>query len=367
MFEEDTSAKSSDWKEKDQSPERKNASEPVSSHSKILFSPRSMKPIKTDMEVSEREKPQKIILAREKNIRAFYGGESELKSFEEDLYRRWEEDPDSTLGERVQDILDHVGPEVREEIMMHDDRLRQDPYELLKLLYRLYCKKSLSERMSEFYSCRQGMHENVMSYSRRLHRIAEGVRYRQNLDSLAPLEETVERDVFITGLTDITLKKRLKESVYKEEADSFLDIRNEAVRWEETDDHHVMAAPARAQVSSPLSTSLDNAGASPMSLDAMIAKITEGVTKEVRGLKDEMKEENKKLAKRIENLEMKINPQPYNNRGRANDRSFRGRGRGKRLQTRQAGPNDQCWGCKEYGHFQYQCGQGNDQPQQLWQ
>ena len=74
MFDEETISKNLDTKETDQSHERKNVIGPTGSHSKTLFSPRFMQPIKTDMDVSEREKPQRIILAREKNICTFYSG-----------------------------------------------------------------------------------------------------------------------------------------------------------------------------------------------------------------------------------------------------------------------------------------------------
>ena len=60
------------------------------------------------------------------------------------------------------------------------------------------------------------VHETVLAYSRRLHKMAEGVRHRQVLDNLAQLEESIERDVFIQGPLDNTLKRRLKESVYRQ-------------------------------------------------------------------------------------------------------------------------------------------------------
>ena len=330
-------------------------------------SPRYMQPIRTDMDYKEKNRPQKMILAREKVIRTFYGCESELKAFEEDLLRRWEDGVDLTLLEMVQDILDHVGPEVKDEIMMHDDAHRQDPYELLRLLNKLYgCKRNLSERMSDFYGCRQGIHESVLTYSRRLHKIAEGVRHRQVQEQLAQLEESIERDVFIQGLLDNTLKKRLKESVYRQMSSTFLEVRNEAVRWtEDTDDMHVTSAPARAQVSQNKTTF--DTPPNQFNPDDMIEKITAGVTKEVRILKEEFKEETNKLAERINKLEARMN-----GRGRGYGRGrggFRGGGRGRGYrQFREAGPNDQCYSCKEFGHFQFQCptntgAQGNEQPQ----
>ena len=52
----------------------------------------------------------------------------------------------------IQDILDHVGPITKDEIMKHDDSNRQDPYGLLKLLNKFYgCRKNMSEMMSYFY------------------------------------------------------------------------------------------------------------------------------------------------------------------------------------------------------------------------
>ena len=337
-----------------------------------IQSPRYMQPIRSDMAYKDKEKPQKVILAREKSIRTFYGCESELLAFEEDLVRRWEDGVDLTLLEMVQDILDHVGPEIKDEIMMHDESHRQDPDKLLKLLNKLYgCRKNLSERMSDFYSCRQGIHENVLTYSRRLHKMAEGVRHRQNLDDLAELEESIERDVFIQGLLDTTLKRRLKESVYREMSTTFLEVRNEAVRWtEDTDERHVTSAPARAQVSLNKSDTPTN----QMNMEDMIAKITAGVAKEVRVLKEEIKEETNTLAERIGKLEDRMNSRhaAMNSRGRGYGRGrggFRGRGRGYTYrQYREPGPDDQCYGCKEFGHFQFQCpkkaqAQGNEQPQ----
>ena len=54
-----------------------------------------------------------MILAREKIIRTFNGCVTELHAFKEDLLRRWEDGVDLTLLEMVQDILDHVGPEIK--------------------------------------------------------------------------------------------------------------------------------------------------------------------------------------------------------------------------------------------------------------
>ena len=84
-------------------------------------------------------------------------------------------------------------------------------------------------------------------------------------------------------------------------------------------------------------------------------------------MKEEFEKETNKLAERINKLEARMN-----GRGRGYGRGrggFRGGGRGRGYrQFREAGPNDQCYSCKEFGHFQFQCptntgAQGNEQPQ----
>ena len=337
-------------------------------------SPRFMKPVlETEMDSSNnRMRPQRIILTRERTVRKFYGDENELKGFEEDLHRRWEDDLDCTLQDMVQDIYDNIGPEVKEELQMHEGSHRQDPYDLLRLLSRLYgCKKSISNRMAEFYSCHQGMNETVLAYSRRLHKIAEGVRHRQRLENMVSLEDSMERDIFVQGLTDNTLKKRLRESIYRGVSQTFLDIRNEAVRWaDDGEDVMVTAAPARAQVSSSLKTSTQAAALTPT--DELVSKIREGVATEVRTLREEFKADTAALSERIERLETRMNQGRGENafirgRGMAQMRGgFRGagaRGRGYR-QRRLPTPNDRCHRCGLFGHFGYQCqNPGNGQPQ----
>ena len=51
-----------------------------------------------------------MILSCERSIRTFYGCETELRGFEEDLLKRWEDGVDMILFAMVQDILaDTVG------------------------------------------------------------------------------------------------------------------------------------------------------------------------------------------------------------------------------------------------------------------
>ena len=72
-----------------QNPKREmSTSSMVQQKKETAKSPKFMQPIRTDMNYKEKVRPQKMILARKKVIRTFYGCETELQAFEEDLLRR---------------------------------------------------------------------------------------------------------------------------------------------------------------------------------------------------------------------------------------------------------------------------------------
>ena len=199
-----------------------------------------------------------LVVPKEKTIRVFSGvGQPSVEEFEREIKSVWAsrglEATQADTKEKVEIIISHVTSYVRSEILCRSAEDRRDPDKVLGILHEVWGEqRSVSQLLGSFYAVTQRGYESVREFSHRLNKAFSDVLKRQEEETeQTPLSSKILRDHFIAGLTSSQLRRCLKAHVHKNPRSTFLEVRDEALRWMEEEEQvdSTEAVSAQAEVS----------------------------------------------------------------------------------------------------------------------
>lgn len=129
-------------------------------------------------------------------------------------------------------LFDHLGGDAREEVRYRPLSERGDPDKIFSILQELYgCSQSYVALQEAFFSRRQREGETLLEFSLALLGLLEKV--RQKSPTAMPNAEILLRDQFVEYVCDASLRRELKQLVRRQPRSTFLEVRGEAIRWEQ--------------------------------------------------------------------------------------------------------------------------------------
>ena len=193
-----------------------------------------------------------IVMVRPPVIRQFCGDEGDCSVFEDfraDIQLAWQDRPDFSEARKLDFLMRHVGPDVRQEIACLDDLTRGKGHSVLKALVEIYGEQRTSEvLMQQLLATNQWSGESLRRYS---------CRVKAAYDTLVARQRALKQDVsaealllrqFERGLADRYLRNHLRNYVEKSNRCTFVDARRVVLRWyteeEEVHVQSISASPA---------------------------------------------------------------------------------------------------------------------------
>ncbi|XP_076120764.1 uncharacterized protein LOC143119316 [Alosa pseudoharengus] len=129
-------------------------------------------------------------------------------------------------------IFDHLEGEAKEEIKYRSSAERVDPVKILDILRELYgCSQSYVTLQQAFFSRQQQEGETLQEFSLALLALMEQV--KQRAPSGVPNADVLLRDQFVEHVLDSALRRELKQLIRRQPLATLLDVRREAIRWEQ--------------------------------------------------------------------------------------------------------------------------------------
>lgn len=129
-------------------------------------------------------------------------------------------------------LFDHLEGEAREEIRYRSDRERSDPHQIFLALREVFgCSQSHVALQEAFFSRRQLEGESLLEFSLALMGLMEKV--KQRFPGAVPNAPVLLRDQFVEHVIDSTLRRELKQLVRGNPDATLLEVRREAIRWEQ--------------------------------------------------------------------------------------------------------------------------------------
>lgn len=129
-------------------------------------------------------------------------------------------------------LFDHLEGEARDEIKFRSSAERGDPDKVIAALQELYgCSESYVALQEAFFSRRQQEGETLQEFSLALMSRMEAVKQRVPSEMLNA--EVLLRDQFVEHVLDGALRRGLKQFVRGKPTATLLDVRGEAIRWEQ--------------------------------------------------------------------------------------------------------------------------------------
>ncbi|KAL6490489.1 hypothetical protein MHYP_G00008340 [Metynnis hypsauchen] len=129
-------------------------------------------------------------------------------------------------------MLDHLEGEAKDEIKYRPRAEREDPHKILSILRELYgCSKSYVALQESFFSRKQLDGESLQEYSHALLALMD--RIQNCASNVVPNSDVLVRDQFVEHVNDSALCRELKRLVRLTPTLSMLQVRTEAIRWEQ--------------------------------------------------------------------------------------------------------------------------------------
>lgn len=129
-------------------------------------------------------------------------------------------------------LYDHLEGEAREEIKYRSSIERADPDKVIAILQELYgCSESYVALQEAFFSRKQREGETLLEFSLALMSLMERVKLCAPAGMLNA--EGLLRDQFVEQVLDGSLRRELKQFVRRRPTATMLDVRGEAIRWEQ--------------------------------------------------------------------------------------------------------------------------------------
>lgn len=129
-------------------------------------------------------------------------------------------------------VFDHLEGEAKEEIRYRPRADREDPERIFTILQELYgCSKSYVTLQEDFFSRRQEEGESLKEFSHALFCLMEKI--TAHAPNVVTNGAMLLRDQFAEHVLDPTLRRELKKLIREKPESTLLDIRREAIRWEQ--------------------------------------------------------------------------------------------------------------------------------------
>ena len=276
------------------------------------------------------------LIQRETTVRRFHGDDAHYtaEEFETEIKRAWEANHLTKAQEKYNFLLHNLGPSVKTELRCQG--VGNDPKEVLATIVDIYGERRSPAVLSqELYRLQQFPGESIRGYLHRLHVAFDVLKRRCTQLRQAVPEEAVLTEHFIQSLQDPVLTKILRERQC-EEAKSFKEIREGAIRWAD-DERGSTAQASVVQVASksPQQDRIDK-------LEGLVASL---MTKMESFLEKKQEEHVHKVQN---DRECHRNGQNWKQRGRSGD------GPSNRP-SRDKDGKFLCFRCGKPGHMRRQC------------
>lgn len=129
-------------------------------------------------------------------------------------------------------MYDHLEGEAREEIKYRSQEDRRDPAKILSILQELYgCSRSYVSLQEDFFSRKQQEGETLQEFSHALLCLMDKV-IKKAPNGLVN-KEVLLRDQFVEYVSECSLRRELKKFVRDHPTATLIDVRSEALRWEQ--------------------------------------------------------------------------------------------------------------------------------------
>ena len=183
--------------------------------------------------------------------------------------------------EQANFIFSYLEGPAKEEIKLFPKSDLKEPEKIFALLQQSFGeKRSVPQLLKAFYDRRQREGETLRSYSHALRDLQAKILEKQPKTSDS---DSALRDHFLENVRDSLLRKELRKFVRDHPSVSFLDVREEAIRWAEEDEK--ISAPRSRVVSSQEATSSEQPlSPSLASTMAEIMKTLQGQQKAIEDL-----------------------------------------------------------------------------------
>ncbi|KAI7789405.1 hypothetical protein IRJ41_007459 [Triplophysa rosa] len=175
-----------------------------------------------------------MYVPRERKCQRFVGDSDSNLSIED-----WIEEAEACIGdgswtvrERVTFLFDQLGGEARMEIKLRPTAERETPELIFKVLRSMYgTKQTFVQLQKGFYDRKQREGESLIEFSHALMSLMDSI--LANCPDGVPNSDRVLRDQFVEHVNDVGLKRELKRLVRQTPHCTLLDVRSEAIRWNE--------------------------------------------------------------------------------------------------------------------------------------
>ena len=194
-----------------------------------------------------------VVVPRERKIPTFTGSESDSWNNVEDFIEEVEgifRARDMSVDVAVDFVLSHLQNPARDELKLRQKTARNTAPKIFTILREAFGeKRSLPQLLKAFYDRYQQPGENILEFSHALRKHFQ--RVVTKCPSAADDSDTTLRDTFVDNLRDPLLRKELKRMIRSSSSVTFLDVREEALRWSEDDtaDHHAVIDKVQAHAS----------------------------------------------------------------------------------------------------------------------
>ena len=189
-------------------------------------------------------KQRVVVLPRERRLKKFSGKKTDNEQTVEDfvdeikaVFKAREMSP----GEQADFIKSHLEGPAKEETKIYSAKDRDDPDRLMQILLHAFGeKRSLPQLLKLFYERKQKDGETLRAFS---HGLRELLGRATKVDPKAVVDQDKTlRDQFAGNVRDTLLRKELKRFTREHPEITFLDVREEALRWSEEEDKPIRAA-----------------------------------------------------------------------------------------------------------------------------
>ena len=196
--------------------------------------------------------PLRYLIEYERPITKFRGSDpAALDGFIVEVKRAWRSIPDAEVERKIDVLTCNLGPEVQSWLSCVPHATRNNPDLLLEQLKEEYGEKRQPLQLLQLVlQMRPLSGESVKTYSHRLKGAWDTLVNRQLQLAEVPYAESTLRDHFINTLPDPRHRRDLRDIIVADPAKTFLDVRSQAIRWDDSADPFLDAATAAVQIRS---------------------------------------------------------------------------------------------------------------------
>ena len=244
--------------------------------------------------------------------------------------------------EQANFILSYLEGPAKQEIKLYPKSDLKNSDKIFDLLQESFGeKRSVPQLLKAFYDRRQREGETLRAFSHALRELQSKIEKKSVTKSSG--QDAALRDHFAENVRDPLLRKELKKFTRTHPEVSFLDTREEAIRWAEEDEK---SCGPRPRVASSHETSTSTKPSSLKSAMNEMIKTLQGQQKAIEDLAANLKKLNTVPTHRGPNVQPQPQFQPQ-------------------FQQRQPRPDagsDRCYQCGAPGHFARNCTARNRPP-----